>query len=846
MRVPYAWLAEHCDTGLEPGVLAEKMAMTGTEVERVATVGPADTSGFVIGHVISAGKHPNADRLSLCRVDTGEGDVSGDGPGRQIVCGAPNVAAGQTVVVSLPGAVMPDGTRIRKAKLRGVASEGMICSERELGLGDEHDGILALDIEAAPGSPAADVLPLGEPVLELEVTPNRTDCLSLYGVAREAHAITGAPLGAEPWNGGSIGPGIAGADLARDGAGTGDSAGEPVGDRITVTVEDHDLCPRFTARGYTGVKVGPSPLWLRARLIAAGMRPINNVVDITNYVMWLTGQPMHAFDLDLVSGSKLQIRAAKDGEKLVTLDGQERQPATDMTVVADGSGPAAIAGVMGGATTEVSAGTTAVLLEAATWNGPDILTTSRDLALRSEASTRFEKQLHPALTLRAQAVAARLMAELCGATPMAGTADVAAPEPVPRPIHLRAGRVERILGLVIPAEDQAETLETLGFEVNREGDGLVAIPPPDRYFDVTREIDLVEEIGRLSDLDALLPATLPTGPGRVGGLSRQQTLQRRAEDTMREAGFDEIVGWSFTGPGEAELLRLTAPDPRANPIRLSNPLSGDQSVMRTILAGSVLDAARRNRSRGAGRLALFESGRVYLPAGKAGSGPLGGDFPGNLRPPVSEPQHLCAVLSGPANPASWAEPEPATGFFALKGVLERLAGGLEVAVAIEPLADPADQPFLHPGRAGRVLAAGREIGWIGEIHPRIAADLDLGEATAFEIALAELLEPSPVGNESYREFTAFPPVDRDLAVVVAAETPAAMVIDAIGEAGGELLESADVFDVYQGGHLDEGRKSLALRLRFRADDRTLGEDEIEPLWRAVIGSVEQIGGQIRG
>lgn len=846
MKTPYSWLAEHCDTGLEPAVLAEKMAMTGTEVERVVTVGPADSSGFVIGHVISAEKHPNADRLNLCRVDTGDEGTDDGKPGRQIICGAPNVAAGQTVVVSLPGAVMPDGTKIGKAKLRGIASEGMICSERELGLGDEHDGILALDGKAEPGSPATDLLPLGEAVLELEVTPNRTDCLSVYGVAREAHAITGAPLGTEPWNGGPIGPGIGGADLDRDGAGNGPAGGEAVTDRITITVEDHDLCPRFTARGYTGVKIGPSPLWLRVRLIAAGMRPINNVVDITNYVMWLTGQPMHAFDLDLIGGGTLNVRRARDGETLATLDGQERKLAADMTVVADGSGPAAVAGVMGGASSEVGDATTSVLLEAATWNGPDILTTSRDLALRSEASNRFEKQLHPALTLRAQAVAARLMTELCGATPLAGTADVAAPLPKAAPIRLRDGRVERILGLAVPAEDQARALETLGFKVQPEGDDLLATAPPDRYFDVTREIDLVEEVGRLSDLDARLPATLPAGPGRVGGLSRQQVLQRRAEDSMREAGFDEIVGWSFTDPGEAERLRLAAPDPRANPVRLSNPLSEDQSVMRTTLAGSVLAAARRNRSRGAGRLALFESGRVYLAAGESGPGPLGGDFPGNRRPPVSEPQHLCAVLSGPVNPVSWSEPEPAAGFFAMKGVLEGLAGGLEVGVAVEPLADPASQPFLHPGRAGRILAAGREIGWIGEIHPQIAADLDLGEAVAFEIALADLLEPSPLGNEAYSEFTAFPPVDRDLAVVIGEDIPAATLVDAIETAGGELLDSVNVFDVYQGGHLEPGTRSLALRLRFRAGDRTLGEDEIEPLWHGVIGAVEKTGGQIRG
>ncbi|MDQ2622131.1 MAG: phenylalanine--tRNA ligase subunit beta, partial [Actinomycetota bacterium] len=406
MRIPYSWMAEHCDPALEPDVLAEKMAMTGTEVERVLTVGPESADGFVIGRVLSVEKHPDADRLNVCRVDTGD-EGSGDGapgrqiPGRQIVCGAPNVAAEQTVVVALPGAVMPGGMKIKKAKLRGVASEGMICSETELELGDGAAGIMVLDDGPAPGTPALEILPLGERVLELEVTPNRTDCFGLYGVAREAHAITGADLGTEPWAGGKIGPGIDGADLARDGAGDGpaDDGVERVADRVSVTVADHELCPRFTVRGFTGVTVGPSPLWLRARLIAAGQRPINNVVDITNYVMWLTGQPLHAFDLDLVPEGKLDVRPAKPGEKVTTLDGVERELNPDITVIADVNGVASIAGVMGGSVSEVSESTTTVLIESATWNGPDILRTSRDLALRSEASSRYEKQLHPALAL---------------------------------------------------------------------------------------------------------------------------------------------------------------------------------------------------------------------------------------------------------------------------------------------------------------------------------------------------------------------------------------------------------------------------------------------------------------
>ncbi|MBK8295305.1 MAG: phenylalanine--tRNA ligase subunit beta [Solirubrobacterales bacterium] len=818
MRVPYGWMAEYCDPGLDPDVLAEKLAMTGTEVERVVVSGPPSADNFVIGLVTAVEEHPDADRLRVCTVDDGEGE-------RTIVCGAPNVAAGQTVVVALPGAVMPGGMKIKKAKLRGVPSEGMICSESELGLGDGKDGIMVLeDGLAAPGTPAADVVPISEHVLELEVTPNRTDCFGIYGVAREAHAITGAALAPAPWEGESV------------------EAGGEIDSLVSVEVENHDLCPRFTARAFTDLKIAPSPLWLRARLIASGQRPINNVVDITNYVMWLTGQPMHAFDLDLVPSGALSIRSAKPGEKVATLDGVEREVSTDTVLVCDQNGPTSIAGVMGGAVSEVSETTTSVLMEAATWNGPNILRTSRDLNLRSEASSRFEKQLHPDLAERAQIVATALMVELCGATVASGMVDVAAPLSESGPIRLRNGRVERILGLAIDTDSQTEALGMLGFGVEADGDDLLVTVPADRFYDVTREIDLVEEVGRVNDLDKRLPATLPSGSGRVGGLSRQQVLQRRAEDSMREAGFDEIVGWSFTDPGETERLRLATPDSRADAVRLSNPLSEDQSVMRTTLLGSLLGAAGRNRSRGAGRIALFESGRVYLPAGGFGHGPLGGDFPGDQRPPVNEPQHLAVLASGTIDPATWDNDPAAADFFQIKGVLERLALGLGTEVEVVA----GEQPFLHPGRSGTVVANGEEIGWIGQIHPSVATAWDLEETVAFEIRLAELLKASPLGEETYGDFTSFPPVDRELALVIANSVEAASVLAAAKEAGGDLLVSVTVFDVYRGDQVGPEEKSLALRMRFRADDRTLSDEEVDPIWQKIIGAAEALGGKVRG
>jgi phenylalanyl-tRNA synthetase beta chain len=830
MRVPYSWLREHCDPGIGAGELAERLAMTGTEVERVGTIGPPSAEGFVVGKVLSAEPHPNADRLRVCTVDTGDGE-------RTIVCGAPNVAAGQTVPVALPGAVLPGGHEIGMAKLRGVESAGMICASSELELGEGPAGILVLeDDHLAPGTPLSEVLPIAEPVLELEVTPNRVDCFGVFGVAREVHAISAAPLGPEPW-----------ADDA-PAEGEGD-----VNDFASVAVEVPELCPRFTARVFVDVTIAPSPAWLQARLTAAGQRPINNVVDITNYVMLLTAQPLHAFDLDKVPDGALTVRAAADGEKMVTLDGVERTFDAETVLVCDGNGPSGIAGIMGGQASEVSAQTTSVLLEVATWTGTNILRTSRMLSLRSEASSRFEKQLHPALCMRAQRIASRLIVELCGAKLVPGTIDVAAEIPEPRQLTLRGERVEGLLGMTIEQADQVAYLERLGFAAEPAGDDLEVTVPPDRHYDVTREVDLIEEVGRVHGLDRHLPSTLPAVAGRVGGLTREQRLRRRAEDAMRDLGFDEVVGWSFTDPGEPGRLRIPADDPRANGVFLSNPLSEDQSVMRTTVLGSLLDIAQRNLARDADAVALFESGRVYLPVvasppkpvlntGNSGLDVLSGEFPGERSAPYREPHRIGCLAAGPMVAKSWRGGGEPADFFALKGALEGLAGQLGVELSVEP----AEEPFLHPGRSARVDVAGQSAGWIGEIHPLVCRDWDLEAAVAFEIDLAVLLAASPAGEETFEDVTTFPAVNQDLAVVVPNDVAAARLREAVLGAGGELLHTAEVFDLYAGEQLGEGKKSLALRLEFRAPDRTLTDEEVVALRAAIEAELTKIGGSLRG
>jgi phenylalanyl-tRNA synthetase beta chain len=819
MRVPYSWLREYCDPGLEAGELAERLAMTGTEVERVGSVDPPALDGFVVGKVLAHEMHPNADRLSVCTVDTGEGDP------RTIVCGAPNVDAGQTVPVALPGATMPGGAKLGKAKLRGVESHGMILSAAELEIAEESEGILVLEDGPAPGTSLTEVLPLAEPVLELEVTPNRPDCLGVYGVAREVHAISAAPLAAEPWA----------EDAPADGEGE-------AGDYASVAVEVPELCPRFTARVFTDVEIGPSPAWLQARLSAAGQRPINNVVDITNYVMLLTAQPLHAFDLDKVPDGALTVRTASEGERLTTLDGVERTLDAETVLVCDSRGPSGIAGIMGGQVSEVSGATVRVLLEVANWNGTNILRTSRLFGLRSEASSRFEKQLHPALCMRAQRIASRLLVGICGAKLVPGTIDVAAEMSTAPQVRLRGERVEGLLGMRIEQSDQVAYLERLGFDVGVEGEDLVAGVPPDRHYDVTREADLIEEVARVHGIDEHLPSTLPGSTGQVGGLRRDQRLRRRAEDALRDLGFDEIVGWSFTDPGEPGRLRIAADDLRAQGVTTSNPLSEDQSVMRTTLLGSLLGAAQRNFAREAERVALFESGRVYLPAQAAtDGGPLAGSFSGERPAPFAEPHRLGALTVGPPAPKSWKGSGERADFFALKGVLEGLAAQLGVETGFEP----TTESFLHPGRSAKVLIGDVDAGWIGELHPLVCREWDLGAAVGFEVAMAPLVHTASAGEETFEDVTAFPAVRQDLAVVVPDEVSAGQVRESILAGGGELLRAADVFDLYEGEQVGEGRKSLALRLEFRAPDRTLTDEEVAGRRESIATVLKEIGGSLR-
>ena len=803
MLVPVEWLEEYVQPGIAPGELAERLALTGTEVDRVHEGSPVEDEKLVVGRVLECGKHPDADRLSVCTVDVGAGEPS------TIVCGAPNVAAGQAVAVALPGARLPDGTKIRKSKLRGVPSAGMILSEREIGLGDEHDGIMVLDDGTEPGTPLADALPAPGVVLELEITPNRPDCLGIYGVAREVHAATGAPLAEPPW--------------ARD-PGEGTLGQAPAG--IEVSVEAPDLCPRFTARVFENVTIGPSPAWLAERLHAAGQRPINNVVDITNYVMLLCGHPLHAFDLDRVAGGRLVVRRGQPGEKLTTLDGEERELDADICVIADEEGVTSLAGVMGGERSEVVPATERVLLEVAVWEPANINRTAQRLGLRSEASARFEKGLSPEGAMEALAVASALICELAGATLLPGTVDVGGPgEPGPA-VRLRGERLAGLLGSTVTIERAAEILSSLGFGVELSGEEIAATVPYFRRRDVTREADLIEEVARIEGFEDL-PATLPPNrSGRAGGLSPAQALVRRAEDLLAGRGLREVVGWSFGDPaalgrfGDGELIRI------------ENPMSEAQSAMRPSLLPSLLDLAALNRARGAGRIALFESGTVYAPAA-----------PGAALP-AEECHELGALLCGPVRPATWLDPEPqAAGIFTARALVDDLMAALDADW--EPReGGPA---FLQPGRAATVVTPDGDRGWFGEVHPAITSQWGIeGPAAALAIDLGALAATAP-GPAAFEGFASVPPVREDLAVILPAGVPAGDLVACIREAGGALVDEVEVFDVYSGDQVGEDRVSLAVHVEFRDPERTLTDGDVAPLREKIVAAIQSgLGGELRG
>jgi phenylalanyl-tRNA synthetase beta chain len=804
MKAPLSWLREYVDIDLDPDELASRLAMTGTEVERVEVVGVRPEEDilerFVVGKVLSCEKHPNADKLSVCVVDCGEA------ASRTIVCGAPNVAAGQTVPVCLPGAVMPNGFEIKQVKLRGVVSSGMIMSEEELGFAPKSTGILELPAQWEAGELLVDRLPVSEYVLEVEVTPNRPDCLSIRGLAREVAAITEADFDEEPAY-----PYVCNSRRAEE--------------DITVEVWDPDLCPRYAARVIRGVTVGESPPWLKARIMQAGMRPISNVVDITNYVMWAVGQPMHAFDLDTIEGATLIARRAAPGERIVTLDGNDRELADDMLVIADAKNPSVIAGIMGSLESEITGATTNILLEAANFDRTSILRTSSALSLRSESSTRFEKGIDPNLVIEALNMACMLITEICGGVVSEGTVDVAAVRPKPWVVPLRPARVEDVLGTVVAPDEMEAILGRLGCNVE-EKEEVFAVTVPTFRLDLEREIDLIEEVARIHGLNRL-PSTIPGRTRGRGGLTAAQKGRRFLEDVLCGCGLQQVITYSFIEPGWADTLRLPGDDPRREVVPLSNPLSQDQSVMRSTLLPGLLNTAAHNTSHRQSQVHVFEVGKTFHPGGTG--------LP-------REDRRAAFLLMGEWEEDSWQKLGVPTDFFLGKGVVERLLGALRVEASFAR----GEQPFLHPGRSAGIEARGKNLGWLGEVHPLVLEAFDLtGTAVACEILVDALLEVAPE-TPLFEDLLTYPGVVQDLALVVDRETPAAEVVAALREAAGPLLHAVRVFDVYEGETVGADKKSLALSLEFQSPERTLSEAEVNEARGSLLEKLRSsVGAELR-
>jgi phenylalanyl-tRNA synthetase beta chain len=807
VRVPLSWLREHVDSGLAPEELAARLSRTGTMVEAVHHLGVPAGNGnlgaFRVGRVLEASPHPNADRLRVCRVDLGDGEP------RQIVCGAPNVASGQTVAVALPGALLPGAEGpLKAARLRGEESNGMILSETELRLGDDAAGIMVLEDGIAAGTPLAEVLPLSEVVLELEVTSNRPDCLAVYGVAREVHAVTGAPL--RP---------LDESDPPAEGPGR-------VEDHAAIEVRDPDLCPRYMARVFTDVRVGPSPAWLRARLEAAGMRAISNVVDITNYAMLLTGQPLHAFDLDRLAGRRVVARRAGDGERIVTLDGQERILDSAMLAICDAERPAVVAGIFGAEFAEVGEATTTVLLEAATFDGPTILDTSLRLGLRTESSSRFEKALPRELPPRAMAVASRLLVELAGAKMVPGTLDALVPPPERPPVTMRHARVPGVLGIEVAPDESEAILTRLGCAVVGATAAEVTVTVPfERAADLTREIDLIEEVGRIHGLDAI-PAEMPRVVGR-GRRSPAQALQHRLERLAADLGLSEAITYHFVPEADADALRLAPDDPRREVVRLAHPMSGEMAVMRRSMLPGLLRSVARNQHHQRADGGLFEIGRTYAPRDDG---------------LADERRFMAAVQWGRVGGQGWrSAPHPAD-VHAAAGLATALIGA--AGVVAEP--EPSSAPYFHPVRQARLVAGDAVVAWVGELHPLVLRAFDVTTPVAAAVLdLDALLAAAPTEPRAYEDLLTVPVSTRDLAVVVPEGTRSADLVAAARKAGAPLARSVRVFDRYAGEQVGEGRVSLALRLELADPGRTLTDEEIEAAVARVREALEAAGGRLR-
>ena len=800
MKIPLKWLREYVDIALPPAEVANRLTMAGSEVKGMQVIG-GGWDNIVVGQIIAINPHPNADRLTLPTVDLGVEQQT-------VVCGAPNLRVGDKIAFAYVGARLIDGhtgqaATLKSAKIRGVVSSGMVCSEKELGISDSHEGIMVLPAETPVGTPLADCL--GDVILDLDITPNRPDCLCVIGIARELAALTGQGFHLPEVSYEETNP--------------------PITQRVSVETADPDLCPRYCASLITGVKIVESPRWLQQRLLACGMRPISNVVDITNYVMMEYGQPLHSFDYDEVRGKKIIVRRASEGERLITLDGVERTLSADMLVIADEEGAVAVAGVMGGADSEVSQWTTSILLEAASFNPASIHYTGERLQLPSEACMRFERGIRPELTLPALKRATQLIVQLAGGEVARGIIDVYPGKREEEPIRLSTGKVKAVLDVEFSLDQMVGALTSLGFDCKqRDSASEIWVTAPYWRSDIHLAEDLVEEVARVIGYDKILTTMLGQpiprqNPDPVLG------LKRKAGRILTGYGFHEVITYSLTG---LERLNRLLPEPRPlepMPLRMANPMTAEQEYLRPNLRANLLTAFSANRRHEDGGIGLFELGRVYLPRHN--------DLP-------DEPEVLCSILGGSRFGKSWQVKGELFDFYDVKGMVEGLLNQLSVGADFEEGGDES----LCRGKQASIVVNGKKLGVVGELHPKVLAAFEISEPVyLFEINLTALL-PCTIGHRMFQPVPRFPAIVRDMALVVDASVTHQGVLDII--TGFPLVKQVTLFDVYAGDQLTGGKKSLAYRVTFQSPDHTLTDEDVNQIQQQILDKLAaELGATLR-
>ncbi|MBM7605687.1 phenylalanyl-tRNA synthetase beta chain [Metabacillus crassostreae] len=804
MFVSYKWLAEYVDlSGITPDELAEKITRSGIEVEGVDVLNEG-MKGVVVGHVVEKEQHPDADKLNKCQVDLGNGELV------QIICGAKNVDKGQKVAVATVGAVLPGNFKIKKAKLRGEVSNGMICSLQELGIESKlvakeySEGIFVFPSDVEVGKDALAQLNLDDAVLELGLTPNRSDALSMLGVAHEVAAILSREVKYP--------------EISYD------KSSEKASAVVSVNVDATEDNPLYIAKVIKNVTVAPSPLWMQTQLMAAGIRPHNNVVDITNFVLLEYGQPLHAFDYDRFGSKEVLVRRANDGEKIVTLDDQERTLTSEHLVITNGTEPVALAGVMGGANSEVQNDTKTILLESALFNGQRIRTASKDHGLRSEASARYEKGVDPNRVQAAAERAAQLISLYAGGEVLEGSVEVQSASFEPAVVQTTVEKVNRILGMNISGEEMKSIFDRLQFDVELDGSTLT-VTVPTRRGDITIEEDLVEEVARLYGYDNI-PTTLPVGQAIPGKLTAYQEKRRKARRYLEGTGLYQAITYSLTSEEKAAKYALET----AELTKLSLPMSEERSVLRLSLLPHLLDALRYNVARQIDQVALYEVSSVFLSQGKD-TQPL-------------EKERLSAAITGLWHSHSWQGEKKPVDFYVAKGIVDGLVSLLGLTNQIEY--KQAKREGMHPGRTAEIYLGDKLVGFVGQIHPTVQKELDLNETYVFELSLEDLLT-FDVEETRFEVIPRHPSITRDIALVVEKNVVAGDIEKVITEAGGKMLKDVSVFDLYEGDRLEEGKKSVAFSLRYFDPERTLTDEDVTKVHDKVLKAVEEkVNASLRG